>query len=144
MRRLVGHDRIEGLGELDELRDFLLDRGAAAEVLLFVHLGELGGEIRGIAVAELLHGVHAGGLEQFGELRADTLDAEQVRMVHPRENAAVIDAGGILDGLTALGVGALLEELVYGFNADANELLGVDRADTLNVDNLVSYIKICV
>ena len=144
MRRLVGHDRIEGLGELDELRDFLLDRGAAAEVLLFVHLGELGGEIRSIAVAELFHGVHTGGLEQFGELRADTLDAEQVRMVHPRENAAVIDTGGILDGLTALGVGALLEELVYGFNADANELLGVHRADTLNVDNLVSHIKICV
>ena len=52
-------------------------------MLLFVDLGELGGEIRGVAVAEFLDGVHTGGLEQLGELRADALDAEQVGVIDP-------------------------------------------------------------
>ena len=113
-------------------------------MLLLVDLGNLGGEVRGVAVAEFLHGVHAGGLEQLGELRADALDAEQVRMVHPREDEVVTDAGGLLDFLAALRGGAFLKQLGDGLNTGGDELLSVDRADTLDVDDLVSQIKICV
>lgn len=82
-------------------------------MLLFVHLKEFGGEVRGVAVAEFLHGIHTGGLEQFGELRADAVDAEQVGVVDPGEDTAVVDTGRLFDGLTALGIGALLGFLFF-------------------------------
>ena len=51
-----------------------------------VDLNELGGKVGGYAVAQLLDGVHAGSLEQLGELRADAVDAEQVGMVGPPQD----------------------------------------------------------
>ena len=112
-------------------------------MLLLIHLQHLGGEVRGVAVAELLHGVHTGGLEQLGELRTDALDTEQVGMIDPSEHPAVVDAGGVFDGLAALRVATLLKELIDGLNADGDEFLSVHRADSLDVDNLVNHIK-CV
>lgn len=52
-----------------------------AEAFCLVHLDELRMEVGGHAVAQLLDGVDAGGLEQFGKLSGHTLDAEEVGVV---------------------------------------------------------------
>ena len=114
-----------------------LASSTAAELLGIVHLDHLGREIRHVAGAEFLDGVHAGGLEQFGELRADAFDTVEVDHVGPLEDAAVLDAGLRLEFLALLGGLAGREKPVGVGDARGAELLAVGGADALNVFDLV-------
>ena len=60
-------------------------------------------------------------------------------MVYPGENELAGDTGCSLDFLTALRGLALFKELLYGCDASGNEFLCINRADTLNVYNIVTH-----
>ena len=135
---LVGYLGFEFLGGIDVLLDFFLDGGALAKVLGLVDFQHLGGQVGGVAVAKFLHGVHTGGLQELGELRANALYAEEVGMIHPGEDEVTTDTGLVFQFFTSLGSSALFKKLIYGFNANCNEFFCINGADTLNVDDFVS------
>ena len=108
-------------------------------MLGLIDLEHLGGKILGVAVLEFLDGVDAGGLEQFGELRAYAVDAEEVGVVDPGKDAGVVDAGRLFERLAAFGILAFLKQLIYGDDTCSNEFLCVHGADALNVDDFISH-----
>ena len=73
---LILDDGLHALGGHDPLGDLGPGRGDAGELLLVVDLLHLGGRVGRVAVAQLLHGVDAGSLEELGELLADAWKIE--------------------------------------------------------------------
>src|ERR1035437_1781160 len=133
---LVLDDPRQRLGLLDPGRDHLRGRRATNEVAGRVRFGEGLGEVDGVALSQLRHGVDAGDLEQVGVLRADAVDAIQVDAVDPLEDESVADARRLLELLATLFGGAPLEQIVGRSHSDGFELFGIDGADPLDIDDL--------
>lgn len=108
-------------------------------MLLLVDFLHLGDEVRGDSVTEFLNGVHPGGLKKLGELRANTLDAEQIRVVHPHENQLAGDSGLLFKFLASLGCFSSLKKLIDSVDSGCGEFLRIDRADALDVNNFVNH-----
>ena len=84
--RLVCHSGLEFLGLVYHALQLALDRNAAAQVLFLVHLDELGCQVGGNAVTQFLNGVNACCLKEFGKLRTDAVNTEEVGMISPAQN----------------------------------------------------------
>ena len=110
-----------------------------ADVLSGVGLLQFRLQVLCHAMTELLHGVNTSGLEQLGELRSYTVDAEQVGMVGPLQDEFLADASLLCQGLTSLRGSTLLEQFTYFVNTSGNEFLCVNIANTFNVNNLVIH-----
>ena len=65
-------------------------------------------------------------------------------MVYPSEDEVSADTGLVFKFLAALGSGALFKKLIYGFNAYCNKLFGINRADSLDVNDFVSHSKLLI
>ena len=81
---------MNGSRELFRVRDPLFDLAegweGARELLRFVDLGHLLGEVLGVPSGELDHGVDPRGFEELGELFAHAVDSEEVGHVDERED----------------------------------------------------------
>ena len=113
-------------------------------MFLLVDFEHLGCKVCSVAVAKFLDGVNSGSLQKLRELRANSLDTEEVCVIYPCENAAMVDACSLLKSSASLCRRTLLKKLVYGFNSCSNKFLCIDGADALDVDNLVGHNQLCV
>ena len=127
------------LGLVDHLLNLAHGRHTVADVLSGVGLLQFRLQVLCHAMTELLHGVNTSGLEQLGELRSYTVDAEQVGMVGPLQDEFLADASLLCQGLTSLRGSTLLEQFTYFVNTSGNEFLCVNIANTFNVNNLVIH-----
>ena len=107
---LVCHLWLEFLGLVDHLLNLAHGRHTVADVLSGVGLLQFRLQVLCHAMTELLHGVNTSGLEQLGELRSYTVDAEQVGMVGPLQDEFLADASLLCQGLTSLRGSTLLEQ----------------------------------
>ena len=135
----IGHQGLEFLCLLNHLHQFLDGGNAANKMLGVVGFLHLLCEVLGYAMTELLDGIDAGCLEQFGKLRTYALDSEQVGMVGPLQDELLADACLFCQGSTAFRSGTLCQQVLYLNDACLLELRSISLAYALDVDNLVSH-----
>ena len=90
-------------------------------------------------MAQFLDGVDTGSFKQFGELRANAIDAEQVGMVGPLQNQFLADAGLLGDELAARGSLTCIKQLLNSLDTCSNQFGCIYVPNTLNVNNLVIH-----
>lgn len=89
------------------------------------------------AVAQFLHGVNTGGLEELGKLTGYALDAEEIGMVCPFQNQFLGNTCLFSQLFTAFLRGSLFEQFFGSFHTCHAKLIGVHVANAFDIDNFV-------
>ena len=100
---------------------------------------ELGLEVLWHTVTELLDGVDTCLLEQLGKLRSYTIYAEQISVVGPAQNQLLGDTSGLGQFLAPLRRSTLCQQFANLVDTSSNQFLGVNVANTFDVNNLVIH-----
>jgi hypothetical protein len=113
----------------------LHQRGKLAYLLLLgVRVRQGFEKVGGIALSQIDDGIHACGFEQVGVLLPDTLDPEQVGVVHPFQDQFVADPGFFFDLLAAFGGCPGLQEVFNRAYSSVIELLSLLLANSFYFD----------
>ena len=97
---------------------------ASAEISLCVDLFELGVEIGGHAVTELLYRVDSRRLKKFGKLSGYAFDPEKIGMIYPPHDQLGADPGLFGQLGAAFGGLAFFKKLLGSVDAGGSEFVG--------------------
>jgi len=131
-----------GLGLLSQSHPFFhADQGGrdACEALLGVDGGQGDRKVLGVAVLQLLDGVHAAGFEQFGKLWTDTVDAHQVGQVGPAQDLIPAQLRDFDHFTPALRIPAEVQQVFGGCDAGLCQFARVFGADALYIGDAVVH-----
>src|SRR3981189_1865781 len=138
-RPSVGDLERQLLGVLDPAHHRLLGWHQPHQLAARIGVGHRFGEVGGVAVLELLHGVDPRRLEQLGIVLADALDAHAVGHVGPAQDAFRVDAGLGGEALATLRVLRSLEQPGRRADADGLQHCGHARSDILEICDRVGH-----
>ena len=100
---------------------------------------ELGLEVLGHTMTELLNSVDTCLLEQLGKLRSHAIYTEQISVVGPAQDQLLGDTCSLGQILASLRGCTLCQQFTYLVNASGNQFLGVNVANTFDVNNLLIH-----
>ena len=140
-RSSVGDGRLDLLRGLDEAGDLRLGGGGLGQLVPRVGLRHRSCQVRGVPGAELLDGVHTGGVEDLGELLADPLHTHEVRQIHPAQDPLLVDPRGRGQILAPLLGAGLLDKVIGVPHARFFQLGPKCRTDAFDLIDAIGHVR---